>query len=92
LPWVLYYRYCYCIYVRGPKGHAAVATIAQALINSNVQSNLQQLLPDSNGEMPPIASWADDIRGNPLYDWSHPLHFINTPAWFINNLISLSFP
>jgi len=68
----------------GPKGHAAVATVAQALVNSNATAALVQLLPDSNGEMPPIASWADEIRSNPLYDWSHPLHFINTPSWVCN--------
>jgi hypothetical protein len=71
-------------YKWGPKGHAAVATIGQAFINSNASASLLTLLPDNNGQMPPIASWADEIRSNPLYDWSHPLHFINTPAWNCN--------
>jgi len=71
-------------YFWGPKGHSTVATIAQALVNQVTTSNLVTLLPDSNGEMAPIASWADDIRSNPAYDWSHPLHFINTPTWACN--------
>jgi hypothetical protein len=65
----------------GPQGHAAVAAVAQTMLTSSTQSALQTLLPDVNGQIEPIASWADEIRSNPLYDWSHPLHFINTQDW-----------
>jgi hypothetical protein len=65
----------------GPTGHAAVAAVAQSLLTSSTQSVLQTLLPDVNGQIEQIASWADEIRSNPLYDWSHALHFINTPDW-----------
>ncbi len=28
-----------------------------------------------------VANWADQVRSQPAYKWSAPLHFIDTPDW-----------
>jgi hypothetical protein len=34
-----------------------------------------------NGQIELIASWPDQIKSNPAYDWAYTLHFIDTPDW-----------
>jgi len=63
----------------GQAGHALVASIAQTLLNTTASSSVLTLLPDVNGSMAAVASWADQIRKT--YPWSSPLHYINTPDW-----------
>jgi len=63
----------------GQVGHALVASVAQALLNTSASSAVINLLPDVNGSMAAVASWADQIRKT--YPWSAELHYINTPDW-----------
>jgi len=63
----------------GQVGHALVASIAQALLNTSATSAVMNLLPDVNGSMAAVASWADQIRNT--YPWSGALHYIDTPDW-----------
>jgi len=65
----------------GPTGHITVATIAQALINDHATSAILKLLPDNDGQLAQIANWADEVKDEPGYEWSKPLHYINTPDW-----------
>ncbi|KAM0786860.1 hypothetical protein ACM66B_002286 [Microbotryomycetes sp. NB124-2] len=59
----------------GAAGHETVATIAQIHLKPATRAALQTLLPYSNGYMPPIASWADRIRGVPMYHFASELHY-----------------
>ncbi|KAK4052763.1 hypothetical protein OIV83_002050 [Microbotryomycetes sp. JL201] len=59
----------------GAAGHEAVATIAQIHLKPATRQALQSLLPYSNGYMPPIASWADRIRGVPMFHFASELHY-----------------
>jgi len=63
----------------GQVGHALVASVAQALLNTSASSAVMNLLPDVNGSMAAVASWADEIRNT--YRWSASLHYIDTPDW-----------
>jgi len=63
----------------GQVGHALVASVAQALLNTTTTAAVTNLLPDVNGSMAAVASWADQIRKT--YPWSAELHYINTPDW-----------
>jgi len=65
----------------GPTGHITVATIAQGLLSDNASKQVLKLLPDNDGQLAEIANWADEVRDEPAYAWSAPLHFINTPDW-----------
>jgi len=65
----------------GPTGHATLAAIARGYLGSNAAKLCQTLLPEVQGDLSQVASWADDVRTDPAYKWSAPLHFINTPDW-----------
>jgi len=65
----------------GPTGHALTASIAQTLLNSDSTQEALNLLPANNGQMSEVASWADQMRSQPGWEWSAPLHYINTPNW-----------
>ncbi|KAJ4703396.1 Endonuclease [Melia azedarach] len=46
---------------------------------------VKKLLPDSaEGHLANVCSCADEIRRDSHWDWSTPLHFINTPAFKCN--------
>jgi hypothetical protein len=66
----------------GHEGHEITAAIAQNLLGNNANSNVNQLL--GGATMESIASWADQVRRDPAYKWSGPLHFINSPDWACN--------
>ncbi len=68
----------------GSFGHAAIASVAQTLINQQTFAALQTLLPEVGGQMADVASWADSVRNEPAYVWSKPLHFANTGNWTCN--------
>ena len=63
----------------GGAGHIATAKLAQSLFTPAGAELALLLLPDTNGQIAPIASWADQVRDQPNYTWSYGLHFVNTP-------------
>jgi len=65
----------------GPTGHSLVADIAQLLLNESTQTNVLFYLPDVNGSLSAVSSWADHIKSDKSYAWSSILHFIDTPDW-----------
>lgn len=64
----------------GVLGHYMTAMIAQSYLTANATVGVSNLLPESNGDMGTVASWADQV-GRDEFAWSPPLHFINTPDW-----------
>jgi len=64
----------------GPLGHYMSAQIAYGRLTKAALNGCANLLPDVNGEIALIASWADDVARD-LYPWSAELHYINTPDW-----------
>ncbi len=66
-------------------GHALVAALAERQLSPQARDEVAQLLPGVEGQnatekalrLPPIASWADELRDFPEYRAFAPLHYIN---------------
>ncbi len=71
-------------YAWGAAGHQIVATIAQIYLHSTTLSNVCEILypgSSTSRQSPPcnlatIASWADQIKRQPKYRYTAPLHYI----------------
>ncbi|KAM6585032.1 hypothetical protein CsatB_012034 [Cannabis sativa] len=62
------------------EGHVMTCQIAQALLDSEADEAVRNLLPDYvNGDLSALCVWPDQIRHWYRYRWSSPLHFIDTP-------------
>jgi hypothetical protein len=76
----------------GAVGHRLIARLAQSQLTETTSDWVRYLIPwHWNGDMSAMAAWGDDIlypNTNPTgYDnwqWSRPLHYINTPDWNCN--------
>lgn len=64
----------------GANAHRTIAELAQRQLSPQARAQVDLLL---EGEPDPtlagVASWADEIRGQPAYRWSGPLHYVNFP-------------
>lgn len=56
------------------------AAIAEGYLSSNSTAGCANLLPEVDGDISLVASWADDWARD-HYPWSGQLHYINTPDW-----------
>lgn len=73
----------------GGEGHGIIARLAQSQLSDSVAGWVRELVPwHSNGSLNYMASWADTIihensnpTGSANWQWSRPLHYINTPDW-----------
>ena len=82
------------VYGWGPVGHSMVVRLAQSQLVDSAPEWIRSLTPwHWNGNLSAMASWADDILygdSNPTgfgnWQWSRPLHYINTPDWTCNYL------
>jgi hypothetical protein len=61
----------------GPEGHAMVASIATSLLNPEALAACNKILDGQS--LASVASWADQIKDEPEWQWSKPLHYISTP-------------
>jgi len=75
---ILYLCVC-CIplssFAWGAKGHAIVAEIAYGLLIQHAKESLHYYLNGMTIEA--AATWMDDVRGDPTYDYMRPWHYIN---------------
>jgi len=62
-------------------GHQITASIAQQLLDPSAINQIDYLLANYSGDMYQVASWADSILSQSSWQWSAPLHYINTPSW-----------
>lgn len=52
----------------------------QQLLNPIALAAVEELLPDVvDGNLSNLCMWADDVRHTKGYEWSAPLHYIDTP-------------
>ncbi|CAF3512931.1 unnamed protein product [Rotaria sordida] len=80
------------VYSWGVIGHSVVAHLAQSQLTDEASHWVKSLVPwYLSGNLTAVAIWADDILypdtnsfGYPNWQWSRPLHYINTPAWACN--------
>lgn len=61
----------------GGDGHKIIAQVASAHLSPSAQVGVNSLLEGK--QLPDICTWADDIRSDPDYSWSEPLHYVNVP-------------
>jgi S1/P1 Nuclease len=61
----------------GGDGHRIVATIATSYLTEDVAKQVHDLLGDQT--VADAATWADDMRSDPKYDWIKPYHYIDLP-------------
>jgi hypothetical protein len=59
----------------GPDGHRIVATIATHYLTPEAKAGVQALLGDQT--LADVACWADEVKDDPEYEWSIPLHYAN---------------
>lgn len=67
----------------GPVGHWATAAVAGELLTPSAANGARNLLPNVDGDISAIASWADSYARD-KYPWSAQLHFADTPDWVCN--------
>ncbi|CAB4396967.1 unnamed protein product [Rhizophagus irregularis] len=64
----------------GYVGHQITASIAQRFLLPKVREHVRELLPkNANGNLYPIASWADRVKFTPKYRFTSRMHYINAP-------------
>ncbi len=62
----------------GRDGHRISAEIAAAHLSPAARVAVEALL--DGAAMSDVANWADEIRDDPAYRWSEPLHYADVPA------------
>lgn len=61
----------------GETGHRAAGAIAQARLSDEAAAEVRRLLEGQT--LADASTWADQVRRDPAYRWSAPLHYINGP-------------
>lgn len=62
------------------EGHIMTCQIAQSLLKPEVDEVVRHLLPPyAKGDLSSLCVWPDQIRHWHKYQWTSPLHFIDTP-------------
>lgn len=58
-------------------GHRLVGELAERQLSPEARAQVRELLRDEpEPTLAAIAPWADEIRDQPAYDWSGPLHYV----------------
>jgi len=65
----------------GQTGHMVTGLVAQKLLTTAASNEVYDLIPQQNGQLSLVANWADQVRSQPAYKWSAPLHYTDTPDW-----------
>lgn len=59
--------------------------IFQGFLSEDALGAVKALLPDyAEGDLAAVCSWADEIRHNFHWQWSGPLHYVDTPDYRCN--------
>jgi len=61
----------------GPDGHRIAGAIAETYLTDEAKAGMKELLGEQT--LAEAGLWADDIRKDPTYDFSKPLHYVNVP-------------
>lgn len=61
----------------GADGHHIVADLAAQRLSPRTLRQVQAILGQQT--LADAATWADDVRRDPAYHWSAPLHYVNIP-------------
>lgn len=67
----------------GSVGHQTTAAIATQLLTDKAKDTIASILP-SGETLVSVATWADDVKHEKAYQWSAPLHYIDTKDYACN--------
>ncbi|KNE58501.1 hypothetical protein AMAG_04071 [Allomyces macrogynus ATCC 38327] len=59
----------------GHTGHSLTGRVAMQLVQPSTRRALQQLLPEVNGDIARISSWADEVKRTSRFSDTGPLHY-----------------
>jgi hypothetical protein len=62
----------------GFEGHRLTGAIAQHFLNDHSRAILNVLLPQYNGNITNVTTWADEVKRDPEFNFSANLHFVAT--------------
>lgn len=69
----------------GADGHHITCLLAEPLLTPAALAGVRSLLPDyANGSLASLCTWPDDIRWMWKWQWTSPLHYIDTPDFYCN--------
>eukprot|EP00124_Ichthyophonus_hoferi_P003559 Ihof_evm4s314 gene=Ihof_evmTU4s314 len=60
----------------GPLGHYATAAVAESMLDSTTLATTKTILKGQS--MTDVASWPDQVKHEPQWRWSSPLHFCDS--------------
>jgi hypothetical protein len=64
-----------------PVGHQISALIAQNFLSRSAFGQANYFLSKDRGQLDLVSEWADQIRNDPEWKWSAPLHYIDVEDW-----------
>lgn len=69
----------------GADGHHITCLLAEPLLTPAALAGVRSLLPEyANGSLASLCSWPDNIRWMWKWQWTSPLHYIDTPDFYCN--------
>ncbi len=61
----------------GPDGHRIIAELATERLDATAKAEVTALLGKQS--LPDVSNWADEIRNDPHWRWTEPLHYADMP-------------
>ncbi|CAM6097326.1 unnamed protein product [Calypogeia fissa] len=69
----------------GADGHHITCLLAEPLLTPSALAGVRSLLPEyANGSLASLCTWPDDVRWMWKWQWTSPLHYIDTPDFYCN--------
>jgi len=65
------------VHAWGKIGHQLTGAVASKFLSATVRQALVDLLPDDQGSLSEVATWADEVKRDANYRWSSELHYID---------------
>lgn len=68
----------------GKEGHYATCKIARSFLTEDATKAVKELLPENEGNLSSVCSWADEIKWMNKWRWTSELHYVDTPDFRCN--------
>ncbi|KAI9221064.1 phospholipase C/P1 nuclease domain-containing protein [Blastocladiella britannica] len=59
----------------GRNGHSLTGRVAMQLVSETTKAALAKILPEVNGDISQVSSWADEVKSTPRFRYTAPLHY-----------------
>eukprot|EP00246_Nothoceros_aenigmaticus_P004231 TRINITY_DN1567_c0_g1_i1.p1 TRINITY_DN1567_c0_g1~~TRINITY_DN1567_c0_g1_i1.p1 ORF type:complete len:300 (+),score=38.33 TRINITY_DN1567_c0_g1_i1:356-1255(+) len=69
----------------GADGHHITCLLAESLLLPSAEKAVVSLLPEyAQGSLTSLCTWPDDVKWQWKYQWTSPLHYVDTPDFLCN--------